>query len=358
MRFSARLLQWYASHARPLPWRQTKDPYIVWITEIILQQTRVDQGMSYFYRFVEAFPDVQSLAAAPLEKVLRLWQGLGYYSRARNLHAAARQVVEDLDGSLPQSSQGWLKIKGVGPYTAAAIASIAFNEPVPAVDGNVYRVLARLFAIDQRTDTAKGKKVFEEVASELIDQQDPGGFIQAMMDFGATICKPAAPLCHECLFNRECIAFKRKAVENFPLKKPRKTIRTRYFNYFFFFYEQPEGHVHFFVHQRHSNDIWKNLFELPLIETSCEIGPDDFSGQARWQEWFPGNEGYVLARAPWAVRHQLTHQTIMANFFSVRIQPAKAAAFGSQYREVDLHAFENMPKSRLTLLFFQKMNLI
>lgn len=354
MHFSSRLLQWYGQHGRSLPWRLTNNAYVVWITEVILQQTRVDQGMEYYFRFMEAFPDVAALASAPEDKVLRLWQGLGYYSRARNLHQAARQILEQRNGKLPETYKEWLQVRGVGPYTAAAIASIAFNEVVPALDGNVYRVIARLFAIDEKIDTGKGKKVFEEVAAELIDQKNPGDFNQAMMDFGATVCKPAAPPCNDCIFNRECLALLHDKVEKYPVRKPKKTVRTRHFNYFYFFIEDKNDLRLFFVIKRITNDIWKNLFELPLVETNDELNAEAIQDLPEWKDWFPDNKGFVLTGTPLQFRHQLTHQTINAKFFSVKISPEKAHNFNSDFLKVDHAKFESMPKSRLTLLFLQK----
>jgi A/G-specific adenine glycosylase len=354
MHFSSRLLQWYAQHGRSLPWRLNSNAYEVWITEIILQQTRVDQGMEYYFRFMEAFPDLATLASAPEERVLRLWQGLGYYSRARNLHQAARQIMEQRKGKLPETKKEWLQVRGVGPYTAAAIASIAFNEVVPALDGNVYRVIARLFAMDERTDTGKGKRVFEEVAAELIDQKNPGDFNQAMMDFGATVCKPAAPFCNECIFNRECLAFLRDEIEKYPVKKPKKLSRTRHFNYFYFFVEERIGQCFFFVVKRKTNDIWKNLFELPLVETKKELNTEAIHELPEWKGWFPDNNGFVLTGSPLFFRHKLTHQTIDAKFFSVKISPEKANTFTRDFVRVDHEKFESMPKSRLTLVFLQK----
>lgn len=354
MSFSTRLLEWYAAEGRNLPWRETLDPYVVWVTEIILQQTRIDQGIDYYFRFLEAFPDVLTLAAAPEDQVLRLWQGLGYYSRARNLHRAAREIVEERDGQLPGSYAEWLKIPGVGPYTAAAIASIAFGEPVPALDGNVYRVLARVFGIDESTEKGPGKKVFLEVASGLIDQEDPGAFNQAMMDFGATVCKPSAPACHDCIFNRECLALLQDAVDKYPVKKAPKTIRNRYFNYFYFFFEDHEGHQRFLVRQRDGKDIWKNLYELPLIETAEEAGPEKIIETPQWKNWFPGENVLTWSGQPLSFRHVLTHQLIHAKFYSVRLTPEKASTFTEAFFLVDEKAFDQLPKSRLTLLFFQR----
>ncbi len=263
--------------------------------------------------------------------------------------------MEQRNGKLPESYQEWLKIKGVGPYTAAAISSIAYNEPVAALDGNVYRVLARLFAIDEKMDTGRGKKVFDEVASELVDQKDPGSFNQAMMDFGATVCKPAAPLCSECIFNRECLAFLHHQVEKFPVKKPRKASRTRHLNYFYIFFENQDGRRLFFVNQRNDDDIWKNLYELPLIETSEELKPEAVGKLPEWKEWFAGSHDFVMVGSPLFFRHLLTHQNIHARFFQIKIKPEKAVTFTRFFQMVDHQKFEKMPKSRLTLSFFQKI---
>lgn len=354
MSFSTRLLEWYSGHGRSLPWRETRDPYVVWVTEIIFQQTRIDQGMEYFHRFLEAFPDVVRLASAPEDQVLRLWQGLGYYSRARNLHRAAREIVDHRGGKLPDSFSEWMKVPGVGPYTAAAIASIAFNEVVPAVDGNVYRVLARMFALEESTETGKGKKVFHEIASQLISHDDPGSFNQAMMDFGATICKPAAPLCRECIFNYECLALARDDVAHFPVKKTPKPVRNRYFNYFFFFFEDGEGQRNFPVRQRDGKDIWKNLYELPLIETPRETSLEEIVNHPEWKARFPAKADWVLNGPPYSHSHRLTHQLIHAKFFSLRVSREKAFTFTEDFFLVDGKAFELMPKSRLTLLFLQR----
>jgi A/G-specific adenine glycosylase len=286
MHFSQRLLWWYHQNGRPLPWRETKDPYAIWISEIILQQTRVDQGLGYYLRFMEAYPDVHSLARAPLDELLRLWQGLGYYSRARNLHQAALQLVEEHGGKLPQSFQGWLQVKGVGPYTAAAIASIAFNEAVPALDGNVFRVLARLFAIEHGFETAAEKAAFRSLAQDLMDAEHSGDFNQAMMDFGALVCKPAAPDCASCPFNRECLALARDKVTQFPVRKKKAAPRLRYFNYFLFFLK---GEKTFPVQQRGSGDIWEKLYELPLIG-------NPWSGFSRSTDGTPPVEDMVCRR--------------------------------------------------------------
>ncbi len=353
MNFSSRLLSWYAQNGRQLPWRGKVNPYNVWISEIILQQTRIEQGIGYYYRFIDAFPDVRTLAEAPLDKVLRLWQGLGYYSRARNLHQAAGDIVNNLNGVLPDSYAGWLKIKGVGSYTAAAIASIAFKEPVPALDGNACRVFSRIFALKEVMDTGKGKKAFRELALEVMDEQNPGDFNQAVMDFGALVCKPVSPLCRECLFNRECLAFLQKKVQHFPVRKKKPAQRDRYFHYFYFYYPDQNKQTVFFIYKRTGNDIWKNLYELPLLETPDPLLPNDLTSLDWWKKFFPDGKGYTFTHAPVFFRHLLTHQKIHANFYAVRVNPSKTNTFEKAFEKTNREAFDALPKSGLTLRYLK-----
>ena len=353
MLFSDRLLQWYDQNSRPLPWRQNTDAYVVWITEIILQQTRVDQGLEYFHRFLEAFPGLADLAQAPVENVLRIWQGLGYYTRARNLHAAAQEIFFNKNGKLPTNYNDWLKVKGVGPYTAAAIASIAFNEPVAAIDGNGFRILTRIFAVEHEIDTAKGKKVINTIADELIDKNHPGAFNQALMDFGSSICKPSVPLCKQCIFNRECLAFLQGRPEKFPRKKPKKAVKKRHLNYFYFLFDD-NGRACFFVKQRKEKDIWKGLFELPVIETESEKELDQIIKLPAWGWWLQSDADFVLTSSPIIINHKLTHFNIMATFFTVKLNKKSAKGLINHFQQVDLQSFEKMPKSRLTQRFFQK----
>lgn len=257
-----RLRNWYIQNKRHLPWRETTDPYFIWLSEVILQQTRIDQGLSYFNRFVEEYPNVQLLANASEDDVLKQWQGLGYYSRARNLHQAAKTIANDLNGEFPSTYNNILTLKGVGDYTAAAIASISFNLPHAVVDGNVYRVLSRLFAIDTPIDSTKGKKLFTELANELLDQHDPGLHNQAMMEFGALQCTPKNPNCTECVFQDSCLALKENKIDKLPVKQGKIKIKHRYFNYIIL-----ENQDHTYLQKRITNDIWKNLFEFPVIET-------------------------------------------------------------------------------------------
>jgi A/G-specific adenine glycosylase len=342
MHFSLRLLSWFLRHRRILPWRDTNDPYAIWISEVLLQQTRIDQGIVYYQRFLGAFPDVSALAAAPEEKVLRLWQGLGYYSRARNLHQAARYIMAERGGCLPESHRDWLGIRGVGPYTAAAIASIAYGEAVAALDGNGYRVLSRIFAIRESIDTSAGRKAFQELAEELIDRKNPGDFNQALMDFGSLVCKPARPLCTECIFQRECLAFNHRSVDTFPVRKPKKTTRTRYFYYFLFYREED-----FFIQQRKGDDIWKNLFELPLIETPEPLPGDQFLDHPMWQELFPAGSGFIFTHSPVSYRHLLTHQVIQATFFRVEINADAAGHIKKYFIQSDGKHFDSLAKPRL-----------
>lgn len=353
MNFSARLLEWYAINGRSLPWRTTNNPYMIWVSEIILQQTRVEQGVEYFCRFIDAFPNVEALAAAPADQVLRVWQGLGYYSRARNLHAAAKQIAGQRNGQLPQSYEQWLLIKGVGAYTAAAIASIAYNQPVAAVDGNGFRVLSRIFALNQNIDTAKGKKIFCQLASRLIDPQNPGAFNQAMMDFGATICKPNAPNCQTCIFNQECLAFLRKSTDIFPHRKKRIKPRQRHFNYFLFYWKENNGESFFLVNQRKGNDIWKNLYELPLIETQIKMDAEGITKTTIWNLWFPNTSELYVAELPFSINQQLTHQYIVARFFLCIMNPARERALMDSFQKTTLDAFENLPKPKLMCLFIE-----
>ncbi|MFO7874005.1 MAG: A/G-specific adenine glycosylase [Bacteroidales bacterium] len=355
MDFTEQLLLWYKEKGRSLPWRENRDVYLTWISEIILQQTRMDQGLAYFNRFVEAFPDLHALANASEDQVLRLWQGLGYYTRARNLHEAAKYIHDHMEGSFPGSSKEWMKMKGVGPYTAAAIASIAFDEPVPAIDGNVYRILARIFAIREPIDTQAGKKTFQEVAEQLMPVRHPGDFNQAMMDFGSLVCRPANPLCNECFYFYNCLARLQNAVAEYPVKRPKKPARNRYFNYFFFFQHLTGEEVAFFVKKRASRDIWKNMYELPLLETVQELEESDMLKDWWWAKHFDIQQQLVFYAEPATVKHQLTHQTIYARLYQVRVDKVMAALLSKRYVKVNKEAFEGMAKPRLIERLLKKV---
>jgi A/G-specific adenine glycosylase len=261
-RFSELLLEWFQQKKRALPWRNTKDPYKIWLSEVMLQQTRVSQGLPYYERFVKQYPAVKKLAAAPEKELLRLWQGLGYYSRARNLHACAK-IIAARGGKFPETADELKKLPGIGDYTAAAIASFAFNQPSAVVDGNVFRVLSRIFAIDLDIASPAGKKYFFELANSIIDKQTPGEFNQALMEFGAMHCTPRNPKCEECVFLSRCKAFQSETVFSYPVKAKAKARKVRHFNYFVF-----RKGKQIWMQQRTGNDVWKGLHEFYLVETN------------------------------------------------------------------------------------------
>ena len=297
--FTRTILRWYAEEGRDLPWRRTRDPYAVWLSEIILQQTRIAQGTAYWERFMQRFPDVFSLAAADEDAVLRLWEGLGYYSRARNLLAAARQIAAL--GSFPDTLEGIRALKGVGDYTAAAIGSISFGIDAAVVDGNVYRVLSRYFGIETPVGSAAAKKEFMQLAQSLLPKGQAADFNQGMMDFGAVQCTPAAPSCSDCPLSSSCQAFRLGQVDRFPLKKSAPAVRTRYFSYI---YVRCQGMTAF--RRRPSGDIWEGLWE-PLF---FELGSEQDRGQ--FPDWVDAGALTVLKKE---VRHVLTHQVIWADFY-------------------------------------------
>lgn len=294
--FSKQLLAWYQVYHRKLPWRETNNAYFIWVSEIILQQTRVEQGLGYYKRFLSHFPDVQSLADASEDEVLHVWQGLGYYSRARNMQFAARQVVHDFQGMIPETYEGLMRLKGVGSYTAAAIASIAFGVPCAVLDGNVYRFLARYFGIADATDTSKGKTVFETLANKILPKAEPGAFNQAMMEFGALVCTPLKPACETCIFLSTCYAYKHDLVQQLPVKIKKVQVRKRFLN--FLVYQDANGMT--ILEKRTGKDIWHGLYQFPLIESAT----DDFELEATHHQ--------VFVSAPQI--HQLTHQTLIARF--------------------------------------------
>lgn len=356
MDFTSRLIHWYDLNGRSLPWRDTRDPYHIWISEIILQQTRMDQGLSYYLRFLEAFPDVFSLASAREEQVLRLWQGLGYYSRARNLHQAAREVVEQHGGELPAHSTELVRLKGIGPYTAAAIASMAYGEAIPAVDGNVYRVLSRIFAVDYSIDTSRGKKVFHDLATNLLSEDRPGAFNQALMDFGSMVCKPANPLCHSCIFQHECLARQRGSAKMYPLRSRKTPGRKRYFNYFLFLARDHEGLPVFFVQQRTGNDIWKNMYEFPLLESDHILPESAILNHTWWEELGVEIDGLVFSWSAVHLKHQLTHQTIYARFYQVEVNGGSRDVLQKHFQLTRPALFEELPKPRLVERFYRVVN--
>ncbi|WP_373058512.1 A/G-specific adenine glycosylase [Zunongwangia sp. H14] len=315
MNFSKKLVNWYINNRRELPWRQTSDPYKIWLSEIMLQQTRVAQGMPYYYRFVETFPTVFHLAEASQQQVLKLWQGLGYYSRARNLHETARYVAGELKGVFPENYKALLKLKGIGDYTASAISSICFNEPVAVVDGNVYRVLSRYFDIDTPINTPEGIKEFKNLAAKLLDHQDPSTYNQALMEFGALQCKPKNPLCESCPLNDGCLALQQKKVSELPVKLKKGKIKKRFFNYLVFQAEDNST----LLNQRTGSGIWNGLYEFPLIETQKQLSAAEFLSSKEVDE-IVGKNSKVQLYNEKPVVHKLSHQHIYARFWLVETQ--------------------------------------
>ncbi|WP_196016314.1 A/G-specific adenine glycosylase [Alistipes senegalensis] len=316
------LLDWYAREGRDLPWRRTRDPYRIWLSEVILQQTRVAQGTEYYLRFTERFPDVASLAAAPEDEVLKLWQGLGYYSRARNLHAAARQVVERFGGRFPVALEEVRSLRGVGDYTAAAICSAAYDAPCAVVDGNVYRVLARLFDLDAPIDSTAGKRAFAELAQSQLDTAHPGRYNQAIMDFGALRCTPSSPRCEVCPLAGRCLALAAGTVAARPVKQGKTRVRDRWFNYL-----HVSSGDRTLLRRREGRDIWQGLYEFPLIETE---GPAELPELVRLPQFreLLGDAPWHLVRSIPLPKHQLSHQTLHAvvhRIETLSLTPAAAA---------------------------------
>ncbi|MBC2844321.1 A/G-specific adenine glycosylase [Winogradskyella flava] len=272
MDFKQRLIHWYSDNKRKLPWRSTKNPYFIWLSEIILQQTQVKQGLPYYEAFIKQYPTIFDLANASEQDVLKLWQGLGYYSRARNLHSTAKHIAFDLDGKFPNNYKDLLKLKGVGDYTASAIASIAFNQVAAVVDGNVYRVLSRFFGIDTPINSTAGIKEFKTLASSLIDKEQPATFNQAIMEFGATQCKPKNPYCIVCPFNDRCVALLKNLVNELPVKLKKTKVTTKYFNFLVFI----DNDKNTFLEKRIGKGIWQNLYQFPLIESEKSLKVDEF----------------------------------------------------------------------------------
>lgn len=309
MSFQNELVTWYHLNKRDLPWRKTKDPYIIWLSEIILQQTRVEQGLPYFLRFAEIFPTVADFAKASEEQVLKLWQGLGYYSRGRNMLSTALEVMRIHHGMFPSSYNNLIKLKGVGDYTASAIASFANNEAKAVLDGNVFRVLARYYGIQEPINSTTGKRIFSALANELIEGQNPSIYNQAIMEFGALQCKPKSPNCGICPLQTTCIAFRNNMVNVLPLKLKKVKVKIRWFNYFVIL-----NGDQIFIKQRSAGDVWNQLYDFPLIETTEDPTADPALFAEAVKEAFGGNAEFSLIHKK---KHLLTHQIIYVHFFAL-----------------------------------------
>jgi len=328
MTFNQQITSWYHQNKRSLPWRESTNPYKIWLSEVIMQQTRIAQGTSYYLRFTKHFPSVKDLSSANQDEVMKLWEGLGYYSRARNLHAGAKQVMHEFNGQVPDNYKDLLKIKGIGPYTAAAISSICFGEKRAVVDGNVFRVLARIYGISFPINSHEGKKYFEDLASQLItDCEDPGSYNQGLMEFGALHCTLAKPNCQSCVFQKKCIAFNTGKTDFFPAKIKKKPLKDRYLNYLIY---QSGNKVA--IEQRNSKDIWAGLYQFPLLETTSTI--DKLENALNLGE---------------EVKHILSHQRLHITFWLKNEPlPANKGVFWVSLKDINKHAFPIVIKRFIT----------
>ncbi|MFY9153432.1 MAG: A/G-specific adenine glycosylase [Prolixibacteraceae bacterium] len=311
--FNDRIHTWYSFYKRDLPWRNTQNPYFIWLSEIILQQTRIDQGTSYYFKFTSEFPNIKDLANASEDQILKLWQGLGYYSRARNLHFTARYLQDNYQGKFPEDYNSIRSLKGIGDYTAAAIASISFNLEYATVDGNVYRVLSRFFGVSEPIDTNSGKKEFAELANELIKGTNPGMHNQALMEFGALQCVPRNPDCNKCPLKERCFAYNKKSVSFFPAKRGKTVQRDRYFTYIII-----RNELNTWIRRRKQNDIWRNLFEFPLFETSCKTDIGTLPLMDLFQDKLKIKQITIRKTSDWKI-HILSHQRIHYRFIEIKI---------------------------------------
>lgn len=311
---SKTLICWYSNNKRELPWRKTENPYHIWLSEIILQQTRVDQGLPYYLKFISEFPTINDLAFASEEQVLKLWQGLGYYSRARNLHAAAKFIVNELGGIFPNTFSELLKLKGVGDYTASAIASICFNEATPVLDGNVYRFIARYYGINTPINTTKARKDFKSVLNQIIDKENPATFNQAVMEFGAKQCKPMSPDCSVCPFKNTCYAYSAKKIDELPVKLKPIKVKKRYFNYIVLLSEDEKTKIE----KRTGKGIWQNMYQFPLLEFDK---PQDYKAikETLVQKIESKDILEVVEYNEQEVIHKLSHQHLYTKFWIVRV---------------------------------------
>ncbi|GAB1446608.1 MAG: A/G-specific adenine glycosylase [Cyclobacteriaceae bacterium] len=352
--FSKKIINWYLVALRDLPWRKTKDPYRIWLSEVILQQTRVAQGLPYYNDFIKKFPNVKSLAAAKEDKVMRTWQGLGYYSRARNLHACAKVIVERHNGKFPRTYPELLALPGIGEYTAAAIASMAFDQPEAVVDGNVFRVLSRVFGIEEDTSTTAGKRAFRQKAMELLDVDQPGVFNQAVMEFGALYCTPLSPQCLDCIFSSSCFAKTRQMQGLLPLKTKRAKIRFRYFTYFILIKDNKLA-----LKKRDAKDIWSGLYDFYLVEGKRLMQPEKIIEN---EKGFGGIQPHVnieFKSKPY--KHILTHQHILAQFVVLSLSQgilAKDAAASLGMRLYTPREVATLPKPALVSRFLMEKGIL
>ena len=342
------LIEWYNQNKRELPWRDITDPYKIWISEIILQQTRVNQGLNYYLRFIERFPTVMDLAQAHEDEVLKYWQGLGYYSRARNLHKAAQQIITDYKGVFPKVHSQIIKLAGIGDYTAAAISSFAYNQRFAVVDGNVYRVLSRLFAIETPIDSSTGKKEFSILAENLLPESDLNTYNQAIMEFGALLCVPVSPDCANCPLNAICKAYDLNIVSQLPLKSLKTKVTNRFFNYLFIEYQ---GQT--FLQKREAKDVWQNLYEFPLIETDKLLSINELVNDSAFETLFNGISQVEIVQTTNPMKHILSHRVIFAQFISIQVVELNKEL--EKFSRIPIREIDKYAVSRLMELFLEKI---
>jgi len=350
MKFGRIIRGWYKKNKRDLPMRHTSDPYCIWIAEVIMQQTRINQGLPYYLNFIEAFPNVFSLASASENEVLNKWQGLGYYNRARNLQKAARYIVEQLGGEMPRDYEGLIGLKGVGKYTAAAIASFCYGEPVAAVDGNVSRVIARLFGVEEPINKSAGTKQIDALAGELLDRRDPGTHNQAMIDFGAMVCVPVSPLCRECPLSNHCVAYGSGRVDQFPVKIPKKKPVDRWI---WFYIIICNGET--LITRRGTDKIWKSLYQFPAEESEILLSETGMMDRVTslFQPLSP--PALSLKKISPEIKHQLTHRTIYARFIHMEAEKWPVT-LPSGWIKISLGQLDDFPVPRLINRYMESFN--
>ena len=348
VKFREKLLKWYQLNKRDLPWRNTHDPYRIWISEIILQQTRVNQGLDYYLRFVEVFPTIRELASALEDDVLKLWQGLGYYSRARNMYKTANIIYQKYDGVFPDQYKDLIKLPGIGTYTAAAICSIAYSKPYPVIDGNVIRVISRIFGIDDSFLEAERKNKIKELAAKLLDHDLPGDYNQAIMEYGAVICKPKSPECHNCFYSVNCFAKRNNKVEELPVKYNKPVLKKRYMNYFVCFDENRS----FLVKQRSMKDIWQGLYDFPLIELDKKMKFSELKNSDEFTKLITNINIFEIIKTDLIMTQKLSHQMLEVSFHIIDIGNNEIN-MDKRFINVSLSEFLNYPVPKMINKFLQ-----
>ena len=346
MNFSNKLVSWYQNYKRDLPWRNTVNPYHIWLSEIILQQTRVLQGTPYYLAFLKAFPTIEDLANAPEDKVLKMWQGLGYYSRARNLHFTAKDIVNNFGGEFPKDYKQVLRFKGIGVYTAAAITSFAFDMPYAVVDGNVIRVLSRVFGVSIPFDTSAGKKQFQQLAQELLIEKEAAIYNQAIMEFGAIQCKPKSPNCSSCPMQDFCVAYTTNSVAELPVKSKKIKVKDRFLHYLFI---EKNGDI--FLGKRKSG-IWTGLYEFPFLEFPINMDEKQVMQSDEWLRMFL-NSTFEVKSVSSEFIHILSHQKIHAQFWQIKAVGVSL----EEYEFIPKFSLLEFPVSRLTEKYFETIEL-